>query len=75
MCGDALLLLQACLALSVLLGSEILSSYFLLALYVLPFRMALLRMIVILVRLAMGVCDPVERSSFSSFQYSYDLRE
>ena len=61
MCGDALLLLQACLALSVPLGSEILSSYFLLAQYVLPFRMALLHMIVILVRLVMGVCDSVER--------------
>ena len=61
MCGDAFLLLQACLALSVPLGSEILSSYFLLAQYVLPFRMALLHMIVILVRLVMGVCDSVER--------------
>ena len=61
MCGDALLLLQACLALSVPLGSEILSSYFLLSQYVLPFRLILLRMTVILVRLAMSVCDPVER--------------
>ena len=61
MCGDAFLLLQACLALSVPLGSEILSSYFLLAQYVLPFRMALLHMIAILVRLVMGVCDSVER--------------
>lgn len=61
MCGDAFLLLQSCLALSVPLGSEILSSYFLHSQYVLPFRMALLRMIVILVRLAMSVCDPVER--------------
>ena len=61
MCGDAFLLLQACLALSVPLGSEILSSYFLLSQYVLPFRMALLRMIVILVHLAMGGCDSVER--------------
>ena len=61
MCGDALLLLQACLALSVPLGSEILSSYFLLAQYVLPFRMALLRMFAILVRRAMGGCDSVER--------------
>ena len=61
MCGDALLLLQACLALSVPLGSEILSSYFLHSQYVLPFRMALLRMIAILVHLAMSVCDSVER--------------
>ena len=75
MCGDAFLLLQSCLALSVLLCPFVLSSYFLLSQYVLPFRMALLRMIAILVRLAMSVCDPVERSSFSSFQYSYDLRE
>ena len=75
MCGDALLLLQTCLALSVPLGSEILSSYFLHSQYVLPFRMALLRMIAILVHLAMSVCNSVERSSFSSFQYSYDLRE
>ena len=75
MCGDAFILLQSCLALSVPLGSEILSSYFLLSQYVLPFRMALLHMIAILVRLVMGVCDPVERSSFSSFQYSYDLSE
>ena len=61
MCGDALLLLQACLALSVPLGSVILSSYFLHSQYVLPFRMALLRMFAILVRLAMGGCDSVER--------------
>lgn len=75
MCGDAFLLLQACLALSVPLGSETLSSYFLLSQYVLPFHMALLPMIAILVHLAMSVCDPVERSSFSSFLYSYELRE
>ena len=75
MCGDASLLLQACLALYVPLGSEILSSYFLLAQYVLPFRMALLHIIAILVRLAMDVCNSVERSSFSSFQCSYDLKE
>ena len=61
MCGDAFLLLQACLALSVPLGSEILSSYFLLSQYVLPFHMALLPMIAILVHLAMGGCDSVER--------------
>ena len=61
MCGDAFLLLQACLALSVPLGSEILSSYFLHSQYVLPFRMALLRMIAILVRLVMAVCDSAER--------------
>ena len=61
MCGDALLLLQACLALSVPLGSEILSSYFLHSQYVLPFRMVLLRMIAILVHLAMSVCNSVER--------------
>ena len=75
MCGDAFLLLQACLALTVLLCPFVLSSYFLLSQYVLPFRMALLRMIAILVHLAMGGCDSVERSSFSSFQSSYDLRE
>ena len=39
----------------------VLSSYFLHSQYVLPFHMALLRMTVILVRLAMSVCDPVER--------------
>ena len=61
MCGDAFLLLQVCLALSVPLYSFVLSSYFLLAQYVLPFRMALLPMIVILVHLVMGVCDSVER--------------
>ena len=61
MCGDAFILLQSCLALSVPLGSEILSSYFFLSQYVLPFRMALLHMIAILVRLVMGVCDSVER--------------
>ena len=75
MCGDAFFLLQSCLALSVLLCPFVLSSYFLLSQYVPPFRMALLHMTVILVHLAMGVCDSVERSSFSSFQYSYDLRE
>ena len=61
MCGDAFLLLQACLALFVPLWSVILSSCFLLSQYVLPFRMALLRMIAILVHLAKGVCDSVER--------------
>ena len=61
MCGDAFILLQSCLALSVPLGSEILSSYFFLSQYVLPFRMALLHMIAILVHLAKGVCDSVER--------------
>ena len=39
----------------------VLSSYFLLSQYVLPFHMALLHMIAILVRLVMGVCDSVER--------------
>ena len=39
----------------------VLSSYFLHSQYVLPFRMALLRMIVILVHLAMSVCDSVKR--------------
>ena len=63
------------MALSVPLGSEILSSYFLLSQYVLRFRVIPLHMIAILVHLAMGVCDSVERSSFSSFQYFYDLRE
>ena len=61
MCGDAFLLLQACLALFVPLYSFVLSSYFLLSQYVLPFRMALLRMFAILVHLAMGVCNSVER--------------
>ena len=61
MCGDAFLLLQACLALSVPLNPFVLSSYFLLSQYVLPFHMALLHMTVILVRLAMDVCDSVER--------------
>ena len=61
MCGDAFLLLQSCLALSVLLCPFVLSSYFLLSQYVLPFRMALLRMIAILVHLAKGVCDSVKR--------------
>ena len=61
MCGDAFLLLQACLALSVSLCPFVLSSYFLHSQYVLPFHMALLHMIAILVRLVMGVCDSVER--------------
>ena len=61
MCGDASLLLQACLALSVPLNPFVLSSYFLLSQYVLPFHMALLHMTVILVCLVMGVCDSVER--------------
>ena len=61
MCGDAFILLQSCLALSVPLGSEILSSYFFLSQYVLPFPVALLRMIAILVHLAKGVCDSVKR--------------
>ena len=61
MCGDAFILLQSCLALSVPLGSEILSSYFLLSQYVLPFRVIPLHMIAILVRLAMDVCNSVER--------------
>ena len=61
MCGDAFILLQSCLALSVPLGSEILSSYFLLSQYVLPFRVIPLHMIAILVHLAMDVCDSVER--------------
>ena len=60
-CGDAFLLLQACLALFVPLGSEILSSYFLLSQYVLRFRVIPLHMIAILVHLAMGVCNSVER--------------
>ena len=49
------------MALFVPLGSEILSSYFLLSQYVLPFRLILLPMIAILVRLVMDVCDSVER--------------
>ena len=61
MCGDAFLLLQACLALSVPLYPFVLSSYFLHSQYVLPFHMALLRMTVILVCLVMGVCNSVER--------------
>ena len=61
MCGDAFLLLQSCLALSVLLCPFVLSSYFLLSQYVLPFRMALLRMNVILVHIAMSVRNSVER--------------
>ena len=39
----------------------VLSSYFLLTQYVLRFRMALLSMIAILVHLAVGVCNSVER--------------
>ena len=39
----------------------VLSSYFLLSQYVLPFPVALLHMIAILVRLVMGVCNYVER--------------
>ena len=39
----------------------VLSSYFLLSQYVLPFPVALLRMIAILVHLVMGVCNYVER--------------
>ena len=39
----------------------VLSSYFLHSQYVLPFPVALLRMIAILVHLVMGVCDSVER--------------
>ena len=61
MCGDAFLLLQACLLLSVPLWSVILSSCFLLSQYMLPFRMALLRMNVILVHIAMSVRNSVER--------------
>lgn len=61
MCGDAFLLLQACLALFVPLWSVILSSCFLLSQYMLPFRMALLRMNVILVHIAMSVRNSVER--------------
>ena len=61
MCGDAFLLLQACLSLSMSLCPFVLSSYFLHSQYVLPFHMALLRMTVILVRLVMGVCNSVER--------------
>ena len=61
MCGDAFLLLQACLSLSMSLCPFVLSSYFLHSQYVLPFHMALLHMIAILVRLVMGVCNSVER--------------
>lgn len=61
MCGDAFLLLQSCVALSVPLNSFFLSSYFLLSQYVLPFRVVLLPMIVILVHLVMGVCNSMER--------------
>ena len=61
MCGDAFLLLQACLSLSVSLWSVILSSYFLLSQYVLPFRLILLPMIAILVHLVIDVCDSVKR--------------
>ena len=61
MCGDAFLLLQACLSLSVPLWSVILSSCFLHSQYMLPFRVVLLRMNVILVHIAMSVRNYVER--------------
>ena len=61
MCGDAFLLLQACLSLSVPLWSVILSSCFLHSQYMLPFRVVLLRMNVILVHIAMSVRNSMER--------------
>ena len=61
MCGDAFLHLQSCLSLYVSLCPFVLSSYFLLSQYVLPFPLLLLHMIAILVHLAMDVCNSVER--------------